>query len=158
MSQEALFPMPQEARTSDDYYTPKWIFDALGVKFDLDVACPPEGPLFTPAKAWYTQETDGLTSPWWGTVWMNPPFSKTAPWVDKWIKHSDGIALLPCVKETKWVRELFDSSASVLWFNDLKIEFNHKGKNQHIWTIVWLWAIGDKCVEALKQSGMGRVR
>jgi hypothetical protein len=41
MNQEALFSMPQESFTTDDYWTPKWIFDALKVQFDLDVACPP---------------------------------------------------------------------------------------------------------------------
>ena len=25
------------SKTSDDYYTPKWIFDAIGLEFDLDV-------------------------------------------------------------------------------------------------------------------------
>jgi hypothetical protein len=157
-NQPSLFSMPQQGRTSDDYWTPKWIFDALGVQFDLDVACPPEGPAHTPAHHWYTQETDGLTSPWYGTVFMNPPFSKTAPWVHKWIEHGNGIALLPVVKETKWVRQLWDSEAKSVWFNDLTIKFYHKNKEQHIWTIVWLWAIGDECVEALHNSKLGRVR
>jgi phage N-6-adenine-methyltransferase len=158
MNQERLFTVRQEQYTSDDYWTPKWIFDALGLEFDLDVASPPEGPMHTPCKAFYSQETDGLQQDWTGTVFMNPPFSNTTPWVRKWIQHGDGVALLPCVKETKWVRELFDSNATVVWLNDCKIEFHHKGKSQHIWTIVWLWAIGDKCSMALKSSGMGRVR
>ena len=158
MSQEALFPMPQEARTSDDYWTPKWIFDALGVEFDLDVACPPEGPLHPPAKAWYTQETDGLASPWFGNVWMNPPFSKTAPWVDKWVNHGNGIALLPVVKHSKWVRQLWDSSAKCVWFNDLTIKFYKDEKMQEIWPVIWLWAIGEECVDALHRSNLGCVR
>jgi hypothetical protein len=29
--------------TSDDYYTPPFIFEALGVEFDLDVSAPPGG-------------------------------------------------------------------------------------------------------------------
>jgi len=158
MTQSRLFSMPQISVTSDDYFTPKWIFDALGIVFDLDVACPPEGPLHTPCSAYYTQEDDGLASDWYGTVFMNPPFSKTAPWINKWLQHGDGIALLPCVKETKWVKELFDSNASVLWLNDIKIEFNHKGKEQHIWTIVWLWGIGNNATQSMKNSKLGRVR
>jgi hypothetical protein len=33
-------------RDSDEQYTPKWIFDALGVEFDLDV-CAPQGGWIT---------------------------------------------------------------------------------------------------------------
>jgi hypothetical protein len=83
MTQERLFSVRQENYTSNDYWTPKWIFDALGLEFDLDVACPPEGPMFTPCKNFFTQETDGLLAEWYGTVFMNPPFSELTPWVDK---------------------------------------------------------------------------
>lgn len=156
--QERLFSMPQETLTSDDYWTPKWIFDALGVEFDIDVACPPDGPPNTPAKHYYTQETDGLASPWYGTVWMNPPFSKTAPWISKWIEHGDGVALLPVVKHSKWTRQLWDSDAKCLWFNDITIKFHHKGKHQEIWPVIWLWGIGDTAIEALRNSGLGKLR
>jgi hypothetical protein len=57
MTQERLFTVRQEQYTSDDYWTPKWIFDALGLEFDLDVASPPEGPMHTPCKAFYDQES-----------------------------------------------------------------------------------------------------
>ena len=40
MTQPRLFNTRQEGVTSDDYFTPKWIFDALGIEFDIDVACP----------------------------------------------------------------------------------------------------------------------
>lgn len=151
--QLALFSMPQTTRTSDDYWTPKWLFDALGLVFDIDVACPPEGPAHTPCKRFFTQADDGLAQPWEGRVFMNPPFSNTAPWVNKWVEHGNGIALLPAVKETKWVRHLWNSNAKCAWINDEKIEFHHKGKLQHIWTIVWLWAIGEENVEALRRLG-----
>jgi hypothetical protein len=158
LNQEALFSMPQAGLTTDDYYTPKWIFEALNVEFDLDVACPPDGPPHGTAKAWYTQETDGLASPWYGTVFMNPPFSKTTPWVHKWIEHGNGIALLPVVKHSKWTKQLWDSDARSLWINQEEIKFSHKGKPTTIWPVVWLWAIGDQCVEALHNSNLGRVR
>jgi hypothetical protein len=158
MIQDRLFPIPQQGTTSDDYYTPKWIFDALGIEFDLDVACPPGGPIYTPCKSFYTQETDGLASPWTGRVWMNPPFSKTAPWVDKWINHGNGIALLPVVKHSKWTEQLWDSDALCLWINRVVIKFHHKEKETEIFTIVWLWAIGDECINALQRSNLGKVR
>lgn len=29
---------------SDEWYTPRYIFDAIGIRFDLDVAAPVLGP------------------------------------------------------------------------------------------------------------------
>ena len=43
MDQLRLFDIEQTQLTSDDYYTPKWIFEALGEHFDLDVCAPPGG-------------------------------------------------------------------------------------------------------------------
>jgi len=152
MNQEALFPMPQEGRTSDDYWTPKWLFDALGIKFDLDVACPPEGPLHTPAAHWYTQETDGLASPWFGNVWMNPPFSKTTPWVNKFMEHRQGICLVPFAKSA-WANRLWDSAEGVVM-----IPSTFKFVQGSIFIQTMLAAYGLENVKALQQSNLGRVR
>jgi phage N-6-adenine-methyltransferase len=153
LNQEALFPMPQEARTSDDYWTPKWIFDALGVEFDLDVACPPDGPAHTPAKAYYTQETDALVSPWFGTVFMNPPFSKITPWVDKFIEHNDGVCLLPYSK-SKWFNRLWDELDGIVSIPRGKAAF----VQGDIFMPCFIGTLGLKSTKALKQSGIGRVR
>jgi phage N-6-adenine-methyltransferase len=112
IEQPQLFATPQTSRTSDDYYTPKWLFDALGLTFDLDVACPPEGPMHTPCKAFYTQEDDGLTQPWHGRVFMNPPFSKPQPWVHKFMSHANGVALLPIAK-SQWFNQLWIDAHSI---------------------------------------------
>jgi len=31
----------------------------------------------------YTVEDDGLSQTWFGTVWLNPPFSQKDEWLDK---------------------------------------------------------------------------
>jgi len=152
VNQEALFPMPQQGRTSDDYWTPKWIFDALRIEFDLDVACPPEGPPHTPANAWYTQETDGLASPWFGNVWMNPPFSKTTPWVHKFMEHHHGICLLPFAKSA-WANKLWNDAEAVIMMPS-----TFKFDQGSIFIQTMLAAYGELNVEALRQSGLGRVR
>jgi hypothetical protein len=155
MSQEALFPMPQMAQTSDDYWTPKWIFDALGVKFDLDVACPPQGPPHTPAKAFYTQETDGLASPWWGNVWMNPPFSNSTPWVRKFMQHANGVCLVPFSK-SKWCSELWqDAHGIAILPPNLKFDSDH-AKTGSIFMPTIMAAYGKSNLEALKN--ISRVR
>lgn len=38
-----LFGAEQTQATSDDYYTPAWIFETLGLRFNLDVCAPPPG-------------------------------------------------------------------------------------------------------------------
>jgi phage N-6-adenine-methyltransferase len=153
MTQEALFPMPQQSNTSDDYWTPKWIFDALGIEFDLDVACPPEGPAHTPAKAFYTQETDGLASPWYGNVWMNPPFSKLTPWTHKFIQHKNGICLLPYSK-SKWFNYLWDELQGIVSIPRGQAAF----VQGDIFLPCFLGAMGDQNLEALHRSKIGRVR
>lgn len=49
-------------------------------KFDLDVAATPDN---AKAPRFYTREDDGLTQPWRGLVWCNPPYSDCGAWVRK---------------------------------------------------------------------------
>jgi hypothetical protein len=70
---------------NDELYTPKWIFQAINLDFDLDVCAPEQGPLNTPAEKWFSIKDDGLTQQWFHRVFMNPPFSKPSVWVDKWL-------------------------------------------------------------------------
>lgn len=92
------------ATTTDDWYTPRWIFTAADITFDLDVAAPVDPTMRTvPARRYLTVVDDGLVSPWEGTAWCNPPYSKAAPWCDRWAAHADGMLLLPAVPEVKWL-------------------------------------------------------
>jgi hypothetical protein len=160
--QPRLFAVPQIGETSDDYFTPKWIFDALDFVFDIDVAAPPEGPPHTPCKAYYTQESDGLGSPWRGSVWMNPPYSKPQPWVARFMEHGNGMALLPFTR-AKWHDDLWQSECAVAAIGREPsgglLRFDRaNGKPIGIFMPVCLWAIGDKCIDALHRSKIGRVR
>jgi hypothetical protein len=152
--QPRLFGIEQTQTTSDDYYTPKWIFDALGLHFDLDVASPPH-PTSVPCDRYYTQADDGLASPWYGRVWMNPPFSNIPPWVERWLDHRNGIALLPLSGACDWTRRIWSSDASMLMIQETP-KFERNGKKVHIMWPVALWAIGDDNIGALQN--IGRVR
>jgi hypothetical protein len=72
------------ATTSDDCYTPRWVFDAMGLQFDLDVAAPVGGPWHVPCARYYTAADDGLAQPWDGLVWCNPPYSRFMVWAERW--------------------------------------------------------------------------
>lgn len=74
---------------SVEWYTPKSLFDALGVRFDLDPACAAGAPV--PADYTYTKAHDGLAHEWFGHVWLNPPYGRHAiPFIDRMIAHGGG--------------------------------------------------------------------
>ena len=90
-----LFALPSDAvaATSDDCYTPRWVFDAMGLRFDLDVAAPVGGPWHVPCERYYTAEDDGLGQPWDGLVWCNPPYSNMKEWAPRWAAHPTGVLM-----------------------------------------------------------------
>lgn len=89
--------------TNDVWLTPVPILDALGgaESFDLDPATPPVQPWPT-AKARYTEADDGLAQPWFGRVWLNPPYSRPlySRFMRRMAEHGHGVALIPAKTET----------------------------------------------------------
>lgn len=79
---------------SDAWYTPRWVFDGLGIEFDLDVAAPADGIDWIPARAHYSVTDDGLAQPWHGTIWCNPPYSAPTAWCRRWAEHPSGCLLI----------------------------------------------------------------
>ena len=149
-----LFPVA-EGKTSDECYTPRELFDLLDIEFDLDPAsCPPELSA-VPARRIYTVEDDGLSQPWEGRVWLNPPYSKPTPWVHRFLQHGHGIALLPVSRNAKWMRRLWsDADGVALWSDAL---FNRAdGTKYGIPFVALLWAMGDDCVEAIGRVSRAR--
>ena len=152
MGQEKLFDQDQQDVSSNDFYTPAWIFEAMGIDFDLDVASPPQGVPWIPTKRFYTQLDDGLTSPWTGNVWMNPPFKKVTPWVEKFIDHNQGIALLPLAKSKFTDLIMMHSDAMVVLpaYMRFTSPFYNLGMIRFVCA---LFALGDENVEAISKVG-----
>ena len=146
------------AKTSDDYYTPKWVFDALGLQFDIDVASPVGGISWIPAKRYFTQYDDGLAQDWAGKrVWMNPPYSKPAPWIDKWLKNGNGFCLVQ-ISKSGWFNELWQQSEAIaLMPVNMKFINGSDGSGSISWPTM-LCVVGTENVAALKASGIGFVR
>jgi hypothetical protein len=92
---------------SDDWYTPPDIFAALGLTFDLD-PCSPGAGHWVPARKIYTKADDGLSLPWSGLVFMNPPFGGRnghVPWLAKFLDHANGVAIVRAYTSSAWFHE-----------------------------------------------------
>jgi len=146
--------MTNHEYTSDDYYTPKSLFDLLNVEFDLDPAHPPF-PTHVPCKKYFTIHDNGLIQPWFGSVWMNPPFSKPQPWVEKFIQHGHGIALLPQSK-SNWFYNMWQTNIAITTFGSRLRFDNPRGGTGSIMMPTCLIAIGEQNIKAI--SNVGKVR
>ena len=143
---------------NDELYTPKWIFDALGVTFDLDVASSTNPYIQVPALNKFTIDDDAFNQEWYGFVWINPPFSKPKHWVSKWLEHGNGIALTPIGGNGKWLQELWESEAACLVLPPNVGFINTQNIEKKIMYRVGLWAIGADPIQILKESNLGKVR
>lgn len=107
---------------TDTWLTPPSLIRALG-EFDLDPCCPPNMP-WTTAKIHYTKEHDGLTQPWRGRVWCNPPYSAEAVrWLRKLADHGHGTALIFARVETAWFFETVWNRAQAILFMRGRVTF-----------------------------------
>ncbi len=118
----------QAVGETDEWYTPAYIFEALNVEFDLDVASPgPSIVPWIPAKRYLNKNS--LTRQWTGFVWMNPPFKERnglVPWLDKFFKHGNGIALVPDRTSAPWWQEFVPKSNAILFVSP-KVRFIDAG-------------------------------
>lgn len=97
----------------DTWLTPRYILDSLG-HFDLDPCAALSNPGWIGARTVYTVHDDGLSKLWLGRVFCNPPFSKTAPWIEK-ASRSIGITLVPAtVESTTWRTIVWEKAAGIL--------------------------------------------
>lgn len=100
----------------DEWITPKYIIDALG-PFDLDPCSPGERRPWDTATYHLDKENDGLSAPWFGRIWCNPPYGReTFRWLDKLSNHGNGVALTFARTETKgFFEQVWEKADSVLF-------------------------------------------
>jgi len=148
-----LFPVDNVLDT-DDWYTPRWVFDGLGIRFDLDVAAPDGGAPNVPADAYYTVADDGLAQPWHGRVWCNPPYSAPTLWCHRWAAHDDGMILLRADLSTGGPFTAW-SAAHACWVPRRRLQFDHyqreRGGGGSVTFSTVLFARGHACVDALRR-------
>lgn len=143
---------------SDEWYTPAYVFEALGTQFDLD-PCP--GPADCPAAGWARCIALGLDYDWRGFVWMNPPFggrNGLTPWLDKFFTHCDGIALTPDRTSAPWWQAAAPRADAVLfWAPKIHFLAGPGATASSPAQGTTLMACGDRGVAALQRAaGLGR--
>ena len=144
---------------SDDWYTPREIFAALGLTFDLD-PCSPGAGHWVPAINILTREDDGLSRDWYGLVFMNPPFGGRnghVPWLVKFLDHGNGVAVVRAYTSSAWFHDHVAPRAETLLFPRGKTKFIRPdltvgGSPGHG---VVLIGMGECANEALRASGLG---
>lgn len=141
---------------SDEWYTPRYIFDALGERFDLDVAAPVDGPRYVPVSRWISSES--LERDWSGFVWMNPPFghqSTKRRWLEKFFTHGEGIALLPDRTSAPWWQEYAPRADCVLFVSPkVKFERPDGSIGEQPGTGTTLLAAGHRAAAALHRAAV----
>jgi hypothetical protein len=118
------------AMRTDEWLTPPEIINELG-PFDLDPCAPSEHkrPWDTARHHYSLPElcnADGLTLPWFGRVWLNPPYGReTGIWLQRMADHGDGIALIFARTETDmFFRYVWDKADGLLFIRN-RIHFYH---------------------------------
>lgn len=96
---------------SDMWETPQEFYNALNEEFDftLDVCALPEN---AKCERYYTPEDDGLSQPWSGSVWCNPPYGRE---VGQWVRRA---YLASTTGNAKVVVMLLHARTDTRWFHD----------------------------------------
>ena len=114
---------------TDNWSTPQDFFDKLNDEFHftLDV-CADENN--HKCEHYYTKEIDGLSRPWIGTVWCNPPYGrKIGEWVRRahfssQIGSATVVMLLPARTDTRWFHDyIYNKSNTEIRFIKGRLKF-----------------------------------
>ena len=111
--------------SSPEWYTPRNIIDRVLLtldQIDLDPCSNSHSKPTVPAANVFTKREDGLTQPWRGRIYMNPPYGRSiGDWLGKLVKdYEDGevteaIALTPARTDTVWFRRLRSYPRCFIW-------------------------------------------
>ena len=103
---------------TDLWETPQEFFDELDAEFhfSLDVCAVSDN---AKCATYYTPEQDGLSQPWTGVVWCNPPYGRN---IGKWVQkaHEENrrnnnyiVMLLPARTDTRWFHDYILGKAEI---------------------------------------------
>lgn len=115
------------APVTTTWLTPPDLLAKLGGPdaFDLD-PCAAIGQPWRTARRQLTEAEDGLSQPWHGRVWLNPPYTtaEIPRWLGRLADHDDGIALIFARTETAAFHRLVWERCDALLFLEGRLFFH----------------------------------
>jgi hypothetical protein len=111
------------AAKTETWLTPPHVHTSLG-PFDLDPCAALLHPHWVAPRA-FTEIDDGLSKPWEGRVWLNPPYgAKTGVWLKRLVAHGNGVALIFARTETAMFFEHVWRRADAVFFFEGRLHFH----------------------------------
>lgn len=155
----------------NEWYTPERYLDlareVLG-EIDLDPASCAFANETVKARLFYSEDDDGLTKPWHGRVWMNPPYSAdlVLKFAEKFVSEyndgnvTDGIVLVNNATETAWFVSLVNVATAVC-FPRGRIRYQSKTRESLAplqgQAFLYFGKNGDKFLQVFSEIGWGAV-
>ena len=155
----------------NEWYTPERYLDlareVLG-EIDLDPASCVFANETVKARLFYSEDDDGLTKPWHGRVWMNPPYSAdlVSKFADKFVDEynegnvTEGIVLVNNATETAWFAGMV-SAATAVCFPRGRIRYQSPNRESLAplqgQAFLYFGENGDKFLRVFSEIGWGAV-
>lgn len=159
---------------SNEWYTPAAYVDAARTvmgAIDLDPASNEFANRVVLAAAIYTEADDGLERPWFGRLWLNPPYglrdgqSNQALWSERLVDEyaqgnvTEAVLLVNAVPGNRWFKPLWDFP---ICFPDHRIRFYNEdteaGQPTHSNALVYMGPNRQRFAEVFSQFGAVVVR
>lgn len=151
----------------NDYATPKDLWRPLSRAvdgFDLDPCSGAESTPIAPER--YTKADDGLTQPWFGDVFVNPPWSSNGDgsakdlWLTKCRNEAqkdrvDSVTvILPADTSAHWFHDHILSAEAVCFVGPGRIPFEGEDRNPSFEMLIAVYGrVSDEHRDALDQHG-----
>lgn len=147
----------------NSWTTPAWLLEKLYAifgTFDLDPASPTHNRKTAPVKArvYYTAADNGLSLPWTGTVFVNPPYGRgLKDWVAK-CHHEAAIgnartviALIPARTDTSYWHQHVAGHAAILFLRG-RLSFGTTGEAAPFPSALVLWGSSAEQQQAMSEA------
>jgi phage N-6-adenine-methyltransferase len=119
------------SQETDEWSSPQELVEPLDAAvggFDLDPCSGAENSPF--AAETYTEADDGLAQEWFGTVWVNPPYSEMSAWTEKATTADADVVYYLCKGDssTEWWQQAIEA-ADALCCIDHRLSFGDGGNS-----------------------------
>jgi phage N-6-adenine-methyltransferase len=163
-STQAFYVHAGNSSASETWTTPKELLESLysvfGV-FDLDPCSPTSNSRTAPVKAkvYYTVDDDGLSLPWFGRVFCNPPYERAlCRWVNKAYEESRCgntqtiVMLIPARTDTTFWHQSIVGKAAILFLKG-RLKFGNAEQVAPFPSCLVVWG-GSEQVSAAIQAAL----